>query len=159
MIRERFDQALPIIPSFPNWNKSFVSGLESPLFVAEHRVALEPLELISKVTFKDAAEGPPGHVHGGASAALIDEVMGILVWNQNMPCVTKELKVKFLKPLPMHAEVFLITKITGTEKKTVEVHTIIYTHEKTPCVEGNGVFHRMSKELFEKFLTHSPKRK
>jgi len=157
MIQERFEKATPIIPSFPNWNKSFVSGIESPLFEAEHRIASEPLELISKVKCKDAAEGPPGHIHGGASAALIDEVMGILVWNQNHPCVTKQLELKYLKPVPMNSEAFLVTIITEMDEKTVTTKTVLFCNKKTPCIQATGVFHKLSKEMFEKFLTHLPK--
>ena len=156
MLQQRFEQATPILPSFPNWNKSFVSGHNSPLFEVDHRVALEPLELISKVRFKNTAEGPPGHIHGGASAALIDEVMGILVWNQNFPCLTKQLELKFLRPLPLNSEAMILTVITAVHEKTISVKTTIFGNKKTPCVEGTGVFHRMSKEMLDQFITPSP---
>ncbi len=155
MFDERFASATPINPSFPNWNKSFVSGHESPLFHVDHRIAESPLELLSVVKFKPAAEGPPGHVHGGATAGLIDEVMGILVWNENIPVVTQKLEVKYLKPLPLTSEAYLSTSIEEVLEKTVTVKTLLYCNKKTPCIEATGVFHKISPELFQKFKSHS----
>ncbi len=151
MFKERFNTATPINPSFPNWNKSFVSGHESPLFQVDHRIALNPTELLSVVRFKASAEGPPAHVHGGATAALIDEVMGILVWNQNMPVVTKKLEVEYRLPLPLNEEAQLITVIEGISEKTVQVKTSLYCNKKTPCVLAQGVFHRLTENQLKNF--------
>jgi len=151
MFLERFQTATPINPSFPNWNKSFVSGHESPLFQVDHRIALSPIELLSVVRFKPSAEGPPGHVHGGATAALIDEVMGILVWNQKMPVVTKKLEVEYRLPLPLNEEAQLITVIESIHEKTVHVKTSLYGNKKTPCVLAQGVFHRLTENQLKNF--------
>ena len=153
----RFDQATPIVPSFPNWNKSFVSGSNSTLFETDHRIARDPLELISKVKFKSSSEGPPGHVHGGASAALIDEVMGILIWNENMPAVTQELNLKYWKPVPMNAEAEIITTITLIQEKTVTLKSTLFCNKKTPCIEAIGVFYKISDQKLEQFLTRATK--
>lgn len=152
MHKDRFAQAIPINPSFPNWNKSFISGHGSVLFNVEHRIAQNPLELISHVRFKETAEGPPGYVHGGATAALIDEVMGILVWHENIPSVTQKLELKYLRPLPLNQEAHLVTTIEETSEKTTTVKTIVYGNKKTPCVEANGVFHRITEDWKKKFL-------
>lgn len=153
MIKNHFFKSTPITPAFPNWDRSFVSGPESPLFEVEHRLATDPLELISHVIFKPKAEGPPGHIHGGASAGLIDEVMGILVWNQNYPCVTQTLSMKYLKPLPLNQEAYLITTISAVSEKTIEVKCTIFSNEKTPYVQATGVFHRLTQEQLKRFAT------
>ena len=151
MFLERFQTATLINPSFPNWNKSFVSGQESPLFEVEHRIALDPVELLSLVWFKPSAEGPPAHVHGGATAALIDEVMGILVWNQNMPVVTKKLEVEYRLPLPLKEEAQLSTVIEEITDKNVRVRTNLFCNKKTPCVVAHGVFHRLTENQLKNF--------
>ncbi len=125
--------------------------MESPLFHVDHRIANEPTELLSVVKFKSAAEGPPGHVHGGASAGLIDEVMGILAWNQNIPVVTQKLEVHYLRPLPLTSEAYLCTRIEKQEEKSVILKTTLFCKQKTPCIEATGVFYRISEELMKKF--------
>lgn len=152
-MKTRFQKATPITPNFPNWEKSFVSGPNSTLYIVEHRLATDPTELITLVKFKPASEGPPGHIHGGASAGLIDEVMGILVWNQNYPCVTQSLSLKYIKPVPMDIDAYLITTISAVSEKTVEVKCMLYNSEKVPYVQGTGIFHRLTEEQLKKFTT------
>ena len=152
MNKIKFLKATLIQPSFPNWQKSFVSGPNSSLFEVEHRLETETNELITQVQFKNFAEGPPGHVHGGASAGIIDEVMGVLVWNQNYPCVTQTLSLKYLKPVPLDIEAFLLTQITVVSEKTVEVQCTITNNENTPFVQAKGVFHRLTKEQLDRFI-------
>ena len=142
-----------ITPGFPNWEKSFVSGPQSPLFNIEHRIdRLNPDRLITRVEFKLTAEGPPGHIHGGASAGLIDECMGVLVWHHQLSCLTQTLQLSYLKILPLQETAFVVTQIQKKNLKTVEVLCTIYGKEKTPYVSSQGVFHRLTVEQLEKFI-------
>jgi len=162
MIKTQFQNATLITPAFPNWEKSFVSGPTSNLYQVEHRLQNDPLELITHVKFKDSAEGPPGHVHGGASAGIIDEVMGVLVWNQKYPCVTQTLSLKYLKPVPLKLDAYLITTLTAVNAKTIEVSCSIHNggpdgNEKTPYVQAVGVFHRLTQEQLDRFSAEQKK--
>ena len=162
MIATQFEQATPVTPAFPNWKRSFVSGPESTLFQVEHRLASDPASasvptLISKVNFKAQSEGPPGHVHGGASAGLIDEVMGILVWNQKYPGVTQSLNLKYLKALPLNEVSYVMTQLTSVHEKTIEVECTILNNEKTPYVSAQGVFHRLTQAQLDRFTLNVPK--
>ena len=148
------NQASPITPAFPNWQKSFISGPASPLFVIEHRIAMKnPLLLLSQVRFKPASEGPPGHVHGGASAALIDESMGIVVWHNQAASLTQSLQLSYFKPLPLNEVAYVISSIPLLGEKTIEVTSIITDQEKTPYVSAQGVFHRLTVEQLQKFIS------
>ena len=124
----------------------------------EHRLSSDPIHLITHVKFKGQAEGPPGHIHGGASAGIIDEVMGILVWSQKYPCVTQTLNLKYLKLLPIDIETYLVTTITSVTEKTIQVNCIIVDHKKTPYVQAEGVFHRLKQEQLNKLSIHLQKR-
>jgi acyl-coenzyme A thioesterase PaaI-like protein len=155
MLKNQFLKATPIHPAFPNWERSFVSGPKSTLFEVEHRLQTDPTELITHVKFKPEAEGPPGHIHGGASAGLIDEVMGVLVWNQNHPCVTQHLSLKYLKPLPLNVDAYLVTTMGAISEKTIEVKCTIFNQEKTPYVQAAGVFHRLTQEQLKRFSTRA----
>ena len=58
-------------------------------------------------TFRVGAEyqGGPGFVHGGIIATLLDEVMGKVSRFRNVRAVTAELKVEYLKPVPVDEDV------------------------------------------------------
>ena len=146
-----FTQFELIEPRFLNWDKSFVSGIHSPLFRVKHFLHTQRKTLIlTRVHFLEQALGPPGHVHGGATAGLIDETMGIAVWHQSLMCVTQKLEVHYSKMLKLQEEAFVFTEIVATHEKTVEVHATIYGNEKTPHVSAQGVFHRLRPEQLNK---------
>jgi hypothetical protein len=157
-----------IKPQFPNWEKSFVSGPSSPLYRVNHYIhTVRKTLVLTRVNFLSQAEGPPGNVHGGATAGLLDETMGIAVWHQGERCLTQKLELHYGKLLPIDKEAFVFTEIVASHEKTLEVHATIYngTHsskandpvqnQKTPRVSALGVFHRLSDEQLANFRARS----
>jgi uncharacterized protein (TIGR00369 family) len=45
--------------------------------------------------------GPPGHCHGGIIATILDEAMGKVNKLRHVVAVTSEIKVNYLKPVPL----------------------------------------------------------
>lgn len=56
---------------------------------------------VVRVWFGPGAEGPPGHVHGGAMAAVLDEAMGTAALLRGKPSVAAEITCRFLAMLPL----------------------------------------------------------
>ncbi|MEM9997247.1 MAG: PaaI family thioesterase [Bacteroidota bacterium] len=54
-----------------------------------------------RVWFGPGAEGPPGHAHGGAMAAVLDEAMGTAALLRGKPSVAAEITCRFLAMLPL----------------------------------------------------------
>jgi acyl-coenzyme A thioesterase PaaI-like protein len=126
-----------IKPQFPNWEKSFVSGPNSSLYRVSHFIHRARKTLVlTRVKFLDPAEGPPGNVHGGATAGLLDETMGIAVWHQGERCLTQKLELHYGKLLPLHKEAFVFTEIVASHEKTLEVHATIYNREDDDVDNG-----------------------
>ena len=46
--------------------------------------------------------GPPGHAHGGIIATILDEVMGKVNKIRHIVALTREIKVEYLKPVPLN---------------------------------------------------------
>jgi acyl-coenzyme A thioesterase PaaI-like protein len=150
--RPESEFAIPTLPRFLNWEKSFVSGPDSPLYGITHWKSAEtPDWLLSKVAFKTRAEGPPGHVHGGASAGLLDEVMGILAWDRNHSCVTRTLQVHYSKAIPLSLEARVLTRMFKVETRSLEVHSTVYNTEGLAFVSCQGIFHILSEGQLAKF--------
>ncbi|MGY4709347.1 PaaI family thioesterase [Mycolicibacterium sp. CBM1] len=64
-----------------------------------------------------AYEGPPGHVHGGVSALILDHVLGEAASPDSKPRFTGSITVRYLRatPLgPLHAEA-AITRVDGVK--------------------------------------------
>src|SRR6478609_4464377 len=46
--------------------------------------------------------GPPGHCHGGIIATILDDAMSKLSKLRDVIAATAELKIEYLKPVPLH---------------------------------------------------------
>ena len=57
-----------------------------------------------RVTLGPAYEGPPGFVHGAIIAGIFDMLLGMANIASGSPGMTGTLKVKYLKPTPLHTE-------------------------------------------------------
>lgn len=57
------------------------------------------------VTFDASKMGPPGHAHGGAIAAVLDEAMGAAAWYNGLPVLAVNLNVDLKHSVPLEVEV------------------------------------------------------
>lgn len=96
----------------------------------------------SEVDLGVAYEGPPGCVHGGVSALLLDHLMGECASAAHTRLiVTGTLTLRYLRPLPlgrihMHAQ---ISK-EDDRKVTVTAHLGCESYGDEPAVEATGLF-------------------
>jgi acyl-coenzyme A thioesterase PaaI-like protein len=85
-----------------------------------------------------AYEGPPGHVHGGVSALVLDHLLGEMAANAASPRFTGTITLRYLRPTQLgrlHAE----ARITRTDgiKAFASGHL---ADEGGITVEAEGVF-------------------
>jgi hypothetical protein len=83
-------------------------------------------------------EGPPGHVHGGVCAMVLDHVLGATAHKPGKPAYTGTLRIRFLRgtPLgPLHAEA-RVDRVQGV--KTFAVGHLSDAQGVT--VQAEGVF-------------------
>jgi uncharacterized protein (TIGR00369 family) len=57
----------------------------------------------AEIRFDSRAQGPPGFVHGGALAAVLDEAMTMACWSRGRRVVVARLEVEFKRPVPLGA--------------------------------------------------------
>ena len=71
------------------------TGLRLKFFVDNnHRI-------ICRVRLPRRFEGPPGHVHGGVIATLLDEAMSKANRQFGVVAMTRQMEVEYLKPVPL----------------------------------------------------------
>jgi len=85
-----------------------------------------------------AYEGPPGHVHGGMSALVLDHVLGEVAANEETPRFTGTITLRYLRPTrlgQLHAE----ARITRTDgfKAYAAGHL---ADDEGITVEAEGIF-------------------
>jgi acyl-coenzyme A thioesterase PaaI-like protein len=85
-----------------------------------------------------AFEGPPGHVHGGVSALVLDHVLGEVAANSENPRFTGTITMRYLRPTRLgrlHAEAW-ITRTDGV-KAYASGHL---ADDEGITVEAEGIF-------------------
>ena len=85
-----------------------------------------------------AYEGPPGCVHGGVSALLLDHLMGVTASQMGRVTFTGTLTLRYVNPLPL-GRVQLAGRISGEEGRKVFVEATI-TGAAGVALEAHGVF-------------------
>jgi len=78
-------------------------------------------DLIARVWFGPETEGPPGHSHGGAMAAVLDEVLGLAAWAAGHPIVVGKLNIHFSQLLPLETVMQVESEIVSVEGRKVKV--------------------------------------
>ena len=68
------------------------------------------IKATSLVTMTRVHEGPPGHIHGGLIATLLDEAMSKLNRPLNLIAMTRSLSVDYLRPSPLFVPLRLVAK-------------------------------------------------
>lgn len=64
-------------------------------------------------------EGPPGLLHGGFSAAMLDALLGTLVHAQGEPAYTGGLDFRFLRPTALHVPIVMEGRVLKTVGRKV----------------------------------------
>lgn len=92
-------------------------------------------QLRARIWFGPETSGPPGHAHGGAIAAVLDEVFGLSAWVAGYPVVVGNLNVNFRNLLPLELVITVESRILSVEGRKVLLHGRICNGE-TVYAEG-----------------------
>ena len=137
----------PIATPEPGWEPANPFPSPQDTFLADgDRVRLayfrkpgEP-DLYVKAWFGAKTMGPPGHVHGGAMAATLDEAMGAVCWMNDYKVVAATITINFLAMLPIETETIVEAKIERIEGRKIHLRSkIVYPSGRT-VAEGSGLF-------------------
>lgn len=131
---ERLPGALP-----PHYPTCFGCGPESEygLKVVCRKVGDE---VHATYTFGAKHSGAPGIAHGGAVAALVDDVCGGLLFVVREPAVTRTLNVEYLKPVLVGVPYDLVAKVERREGRKLFVACEGTDPEGVLTFRGGGLF-------------------
>lgn len=109
-------------------------------------------ELIGKVTFGPAYEGPPALVHGGYIAACMDEMFGIAVSHSHIkePCMTGTMKVIYRAPVPLQQEITYKAWMEKEEGRKVFAKCTVHDSKGNLCCEGEAIFLKIDPSIYAK---------
>ena len=99
--------------------------------------------LVARFDPRDDHRGPPGYVHGGVAATVLDEVMASLGWAlDDTPCVTARLELRYRKGVPLDAGPVRVEswRDRAEGRRTQRVHGRILLGDGSVAVEATGLF-------------------
>ncbi len=135
-----FDASLLVEKPYPGDAKgSFVLGTDSDVLQTVLLKSEIENQLDGRVWFGRKTAGPPGHVHGGCQAAILDEMMGSTGWHFGYPVVAGKIEVSFLEMVPYEQCYELRGKIVKVEDRKVHVTAELYNGEKV-FASSSGLF-------------------
>ncbi len=124
----------------PEHGSCFVCGTDNPHSIGMTWWIEDDGVILSEFTLTDAQQGPPGHAHGGASAAILDEAMGAAVWAAGLRVMAVNLEIDYRRPLPLGQRVEVQARITRRGRRKVYTRGQIMLNGGTVAVEGRGIY-------------------
>ena len=118
----------------------FVCGHENPHSIGITMFVDDDGVLTSEFTLNEAHQGPPGYSHGGASAAVLDEAMGLVVWAAGHKVAAVNLEINYHKPLPLLQPLTLEARITQMDERKIFSTGEIKLADSTVAVSGRGIY-------------------
>ena len=104
--------------------------------------------VVGKAWFGRLAEGPPGHAHGGAIAAVLDEAMGAAAWLNGHPVVAAELATRFHALVPLSTVACFEASLASVEGRKVRTHAVLRGPHGVAYATAEALFIVLAAERF-----------
>lgn len=96
----------------------------------------------ARVRFSRAHQGPPGLVHGGLLATLLDEAMGTVPYDGVGIRFTADMSVRYRRPTPIETDLICRARVNETSARgfTVTATIVAVGAEDEVLVEGSATY-------------------
>lgn len=123
----------------------FICGTENIAGLKAKFYETESSEVVGVFTAQDIHQSYPNRLHGGVSAALLDETIGraMMLNDPNAWGVTVELNLQYKKPVPLNEELKVVAKITRDTRKIFEGEGKIILKSGEVAVTAYGKYVKM----------------
>jgi uncharacterized protein (TIGR00369 family) len=143
-----------VLAKQPNSKMCFICGLSNPMGVGAAFYELEGGELLAVFEPGDGHQSYPGRLHGGVSAAILDETIGRAILTSSKGGiwgVTVEFSVRYKKPVPTGVPLRVVGRITKDSSRFFEGSGELLLPDGTVAVEGSGRYIKMPLEKIADF--------
>ena len=124
----------------PDHGACFVCGSTNPHSLGLVWYERDDGAILAEFTFTDAQQGPPGHVHGGASAAVLDEAMGAAVWRAGYSVAAVNLEINYAQPVPLGQNIVIEARIAEVLPRKILTTSEMRLPDGSIAVTGRGIY-------------------
>ncbi len=103
-------------------------------------MVLEDKSILAKFAFDEHKEGPPGHVHGGAVAAVLDEAMGTAAFENERPGFTATMTVNYRASVPLNTAIEVRARIDRIQGNKTFASAEMTLPDGTIAADSTGMF-------------------
>ena len=118
----------------------FVCGKANPNSIGVEWYFDDGNHIEGSFIFTSQHQGPPGFVHGGASAAVLDEAMGLAIWQADYRAVTVNLTIDYRKPVPLGDTIRIRGMVSGKADRRIEASGEILLPDRSVAVFAKGIY-------------------
>lgn len=134
-----------IIKKQTNSHSCFVCGTDNDAGLNARFYETENDEVACIFTPRQKHQSYPGRLHGGVSAAILDELIGraIMIKEPNTWGVTCELNLKYKKPVPLDIPLKAVGRITDVNRRLFKAEGEIYLPNGDIAVIASGLYMKL----------------
>jgi acyl-coenzyme A thioesterase PaaI-like protein len=107
--------------------------------------------LVGRAWFGPETEGPPGHAHGGAVAAAMDEALGAVAYMEGHPVVVARLTVDFRAMVPVGTDATFETWVERIDGRKVHTRGRLASPAGGLLAEGHAICVKLGEQHIETF--------
>ncbi len=130
----------------PNSRMCLVCGLKNPYGLHASYYELDNGDLVCVFRPQEHHQSYPGRMHGGITAAVLDETIGRAVMHRrDTPTwgVTVEFSIKYRKPIPYGEELRAVGRITNDSGRLFEGTGELLLADGSVAAEATGKYLKM----------------
>jgi len=135
----------------PNSRHCFVCGIQNGKGLHISFYQDGEGRVVAQLTAGQEYQGYPGVLHGGIISALLDETIGRVLVQRDLWAMTAELKVRFLRPVPLEQPITVIGEMVRLRSRTLEGKGEVRLADGTLAASAEAKYILLSPDQTERF--------
>jgi acyl-coenzyme A thioesterase PaaI-like protein len=129
----------------------FICGRKSPVGLKMSFYSTGPGEVMAEYTVPDIYQGYPGVVHGGITAAMMDETAGRAVMSDGafQFFMTLKLEIKYRQPVPTETPLKIVGRLTSIRGRRATCQGEIRLPDGSVAAEADLLLVRIPESMME----------
>jgi uncharacterized protein (TIGR00369 family) len=133
-------QADTLAPIAHGQNRCFGCGPVNPMGLHLTFAQSPDGSVVCDAQVSNDYEGPPGYVHGGIIATLLDEAMSKANRARGVIAMTRKMDVEYLRPVPSGQPIRIQSSVTRSEGRKHWTEAQIHNAEGVLLAKADGLF-------------------
>jgi len=121
-------------------NRCFGCGPANPIGLHLDFYVAEDQSVVCMPVVAANFEGPPGLLHGGIIATLLDEAMSKAVRVRGLTAMTRQMDVEYLRPVPSATAIRIVGKLVRSEGRKHWTEAQLFDDKLKILASAKGLF-------------------